>query len=80
MSNETRGNRPEYTAEDAALADAGAAQSLPGPGEPSPLEESAGKKPTDKQLDAREKKFTGRPRKPMGPTPDNVPETVPDEP
>jgi hypothetical protein len=82
MSNEIRGDGPEYTAEDAALAHAGEAQSLPGPGEPRAMEEPAGKKPkkpTAKQLDAREKKFTG-PRKPMGPTQGQVPETVPEEP
>lgn len=84
MSNEIRGNRPQYRAEDAALAHAGEAQSLPGPGEPRAMEEPARKKatkrPTDKQLDAREKKLTSGRRKAMGPTPDNVPETVPDEP
>lgn len=82
MSNANRGPGPEYRAQDASLAHAGAAQSLPGPGERRPLGESAGKKakkPTAKQLDAREKEFTERRRKPMGPTPDQVPETVPDE-
>ncbi|WP_412078470.1 hypothetical protein ACLF6K_32780 [Streptomyces xanthophaeus] len=86
MSNEIGGNRPQYRAEDAALAHAGTAQSLPGPGEPRAMEESdrkskkAARRPTDKQLDAREKKLTSGRRKAMGPTPDNVPETVPDEP
>ncbi|MCX4964216.1 hypothetical protein OHA98_05175 [Streptomyces sp. NBC_00654] len=80
MSNEIRSDGPEYTAEDAALAHAGEAQSLPGPGEPQAMDESADqpKTPTTKQLDARERKFTG-PRKPMGPTQGQVPETVPEE-
>ncbi|MFD5880990.1 hypothetical protein NRK68_09140 [Streptomyces yangpuensis] len=82
MSNANRGTGPEYRAQDAKLSHAGAAQSLPGPDEPAPQGETGAKKPkppTAKQLDAREKKFTQRPRKPMGPTPDQAPETVPDE-
>lgn len=82
MSNENRGDRPEYTAQDASLVHAGPAQSLPAPEEREASEESAdqAKKPTAKQLDAREKRFTEHPRRPMGPTPGNLPETVPDEP
>ncbi|CAL9663061.1 hypothetical protein SUDANB108_07105 [Streptomyces sp. enrichment culture] len=80
MSNEIRGDGPEYTAEDAALGHAGEAQSLP-QGEPRALDESADQpeKPTPHQLDARERRFTG-PRKPMGPAQGQAPESVPEEP
>lgn len=61
-------------AEDAALAQAGE------PSEPSEaLEETPDGTPTPEELDARNEHFN-RPRKPMGPTPGQVPETIPEEP
>ncbi|MFF5443685.1 hypothetical protein [Streptomyces sp. NPDC012888] len=90
MPNANSGTGPEYEASDASVAHAGAARSLSGSGEPAPLEEADGsdgspaarrraETPTDEQLDARERRFTARRRKAMGPTPDQVPETVPEE-
>ncbi|CCK31818.1 hypothetical protein BN159_7439 [Streptomyces davaonensis JCM 4913] len=79
MSNEKRGTGPEYRAQDASVAHAGPANKLPEPGEPEPRDEAAGRTPTAEQLDRREERFT-RPRKPMGPTQGQAPETVPEEP
>jgi hypothetical protein len=73
MSNPT--SHPNHGgAEDAALAHAGE------PSEPSEAhaltaEEST---PTPEELDARNEHFSG-PRKPMGPTAGQVPETIPGE-
>jgi hypothetical protein len=77
MPTENRNEGPAYVAQDAALATAGKPKSLTGPGrrakaaaEPAP--------PTPEELDAREDRV-GRRRRPMGPTQDQVPETVPQE-
>lgn len=75
MTNEPQGDRA-YEAEDAALAQAGTAQSLSG-------RESAPRsdvQPDELQrmLDEREERFARR-RKPMGPTTDQIPETTPEE-
>jgi hypothetical protein len=66
---------PEYEAQDASLAQVGPAQSL----SDQPAAARADVDPEERQrmLDAREERFT-RPRKPMGPTTDQVPETVPE--
>lgn len=75
MPNEPRSGQG-YEAEDAALAQAGPAQSL------SDQEATARSDvpPDERQrmLDEREEKFTQR-RKPMGPTSGQTPETVPED-
>ncbi|QTD96048.1 hypothetical protein [Streptomyces cyanogenus] len=75
MTNEPHSGRT-YEAEDAALAQAGPAQSL--------SDEKAAPRtdvqPDERQrmLDEREEKLARR-RKPMGPTSDQIPETTPEE-
>ncbi|MEU2062460.1 hypothetical protein [Streptomyces sp. NPDC013455] len=75
MPNEPRSSR-EYEAEDAALTQAGPAQSH------SDLEGAprSAVPPEDRQrmLDEREQRFAGR-RKPMGPTPGGTPESIPED-
>lgn len=81
MPDEPRGGRG-YEAQDAALAQAGPAQSLSD--HPSLSDEEATARadvpPDERQrmLDEREAKFARR-RKPMGPTSDQTPETVPED-
>ncbi|MFD6174326.1 hypothetical protein [Streptomyces coeruleorubidus] len=67
---------PEYEAQDAALAQVGPAQSL----SDQPVAPRSDVDPDERQrmLDEREERFT-RPRKPMGPITDQVPETIPED-
>jgi hypothetical protein len=75
MPNQPSSGR-EYAAEDAALAQVGPAQSL----SDQKAAPRSDVEPDERQrmLDEREERFT-RPRKPMGPTSDQVPETVPED-
>ncbi|MDQ0840651.1 hypothetical protein [Streptomyces sp. V1I6] len=75
MPNQQSSGR-EYEAQDAALAQVGPAQSLADQ-EVAPRSDV---EPDERQrmLDEREERFT-QPRKPMGPTPDQVPETIPED-
>ncbi|MFD8223000.1 hypothetical protein ACFV16_02350 [Streptomyces massasporeus] len=77
MTNQPRGG-PAYEAEDASVAQAGAAQSQ------SPADQEAAPRPEvqpdqrQRMLDEREEKFTRR-RKPMGPSSEQIPETTPED-
>ncbi|MFI7407657.1 hypothetical protein ACIBU0_03090 [Streptomyces sp. NPDC049627] len=79
MPDETRGGRG-YEAEDAALAQAGPAQShadqVAAARSDVPSAEQADE--LKQLLDERERRFARR-RKPMGPTSDQIPETVPED-
>ncbi|GHH94633.1 hypothetical protein [Streptomyces capillispiralis] len=75
MAHEPSSGR-EYAAQDAAVAQVGPAQSLSD-------QRAAPRSDVDperrqRMLDEREERFT-RARKPMGPTSDQVPETVPED-
>jgi hypothetical protein len=75
MPNESRSGRG-YEARDAALAQAGPAQSLSDQeGTPRSAVHADERQ---RMLDEREEKFAQR-RKPMGPTSDQTPETVPED-
>jgi hypothetical protein len=74
MTNQPRGG-PAYEAEDASVAQAGAAQSLADQ-EAAPRSEEVQPDQRQRMLDDREEKFSRR-RKPMGPTSDQIPETTP---
>ncbi|MET9886508.1 hypothetical protein ABZZ20_25895 [Streptomyces sp. NPDC006430] len=79
MSNEKRTEGPPYVAEEANVGHTRKPKSLAKPGKKAKaMAESAEGTPTPEELDAREDRFSRR-RKPMGPTRDQVPETIPQE-
>lgn len=75
MPNEPRGSRG-YEAEDAALAQAGPAQSHSD--QEAAVRAEVSPEERQRMLDEREERFTRR-RKPMGPAPDRIAETVPED-